>query len=414
MISAVLEMGTFMNGTEPVSLVIAIMFWISLGGILYTYFGYPLAIDLLARLFGRRETFPETRPSVTLLIAAYNEEAVMEGKILNSLAIDYPKNLLQILIVTDGSIDKTPQIVKRYTGSGVELLHEDLRRGKTAAIKRAMPHARGEVVVFSDANNHYAPDAISRLVAPFGDPAVGAATGAKLISSVEGGLGASEGLYWRYESFIKQRESKLGSCTSAAGEILAVRRELFSAPPDRVINDDFYIAMQVIREGYRLLYVPEAKSIESVSPTARDEVIRRTRINAGRYQAMAMARQILPFNRPVLVWQILSHKFLRPLVPFAMIVLALSNVLALVLPTSTNGLLTLSAPYGSILLALQALFYLAAWLGGIAGARGRQSGLLRLFYIPTFLTNSNFAAMLGFFKFARGHQSHMWDRVERS
>lgn len=414
MIFSVLEMGTLMDGTQPVSLVVAIMFWISLGGILYTYFGYPLAIYLLARLFGRREGFPETRPSVTLLIAAYNEEAVMEGKIRNSLALDYPKNLLQILIVTDGSTDMTPGIAKRYRNSGIEVLHRELRQGKMAAIKRALPHARGDVVVFSDANNHYPSDTISRLVAPFADAGVGATTGAKVISSAGGGLGASEGLYWRYESFIKKQESALGSCTSAAGEILAIRRHLFSSPPDRVINDDFYIAMQVIRQGYRLVYVPEAKSIEAVSPSAQDEVTRRTRINAGRYQAMAMAGQILPFNRPVLVWQILSHKFLRPLVPFAMIVLAVSNILVVLLPPSSNGLLTLSPPYGTALLLLQILFYTVAWLGGRAGGPGRQSRLLRLLYIPTFLTNSNLAAMLGFLKFARGQQSHVWDRVERS
>ena len=402
-----------MNNASAGSILIALLFWGSMGGILYTYFGYPVLIFLLARIIHKSEAYQTYKPSVTLLIAAYNEETVIEDKIKNSFSIDYPKGLFQILLVTDGSADKTPEIAKRYIPYGIEILHEPARRGKMAAINRALPNARGEIVVFSDANNYYQPDTISKLVEPFGIPEVGAVTGAKVIGQGDGSLGASEGLYWKYESFIKQQESRADSCTSAAGEVLAIRKSLYSPPPDHVINDDFYIAMQIVRKGYRLVYVPEAKSIERVSPSPQDEIIRRTRINAGRFQAITMARQILPFNRPLLVWQIFSHKFLRPIVPFCMIGAALSNVLAVLFPAQAGGLWILSRPYSILLLGLQVLFYVLAWLGRKAGNGGEQSKLVRLFYLPTFLTNSNYAALMGFFRFLRGNQSHLWERIQR-
>ena len=402
-----------MNDVSTGSILIALLFWVSLGGILYTYFGYPVLIFLLAKMIQKPETYQTYKPSVTLLIAAYNEETVIEDKIKNSLTIEYPKDLLQILVVTDGSRDRTPEIAKRYINYGIEILHEPERRGKMAAINRALPNARGEIVIFSDANNYYQPDTILRLIQPFGNPRVGAVTGAKVIGQGDGSLGASEGLYWKYESFIKKQESRTGSCTSAAGEVLAIRKKLYSSPPDDVINDDFYIAMQIVRNGYRLVYVPDAKSIERVSPSAQDEIARRTRINAGRFQAITMAKQILPFNHPLLVWQILSHKFLRPIVPFFMIGAALFNLMAVLFPPATKGFWILSKPYSLVFLGLQFLFYMLAWIGMKAGNRGEQNKLVRLFYIPTFLTNSNYAALLGFFRFLRGSQSHMWERIQR-
>ena len=402
-----------MNDLSASSILFALLFWGSVGGIFYTYFGYPVLIFLLAKIIHKPEAYQTSQPSVTLLIAAYNEETVIEDKIQNSLTIDYPKDSLQILVVTDGSADKTPEIAKRYTPYGIEILHEPERRGKMAAINRALPNARGEIVVFSDANNYYQADTILKLIQPFGSQAVGGVTGAKVIGQGDGSLGASEGLYWKYESFIKKQESRADSCTSAAGEVLAIRKNLYSPPPDHVINDDFYIAMQIVRNGYRLVYVPEAKSVERVSPSARDEIARRTRINAGRFQAITMAGQILPFNRPLLVWQILSHKFLRPIVPFFMIGAAISNLLAVLFPPRAQGLWILSKPYSMLFLGLQILFYLVAWVGSKVVNRGEQNRLIRLFYLPTFLTNSNYAALMGFFRFLRGSQSHMWERIQR-
>lgn len=402
-----------MENLSILSTLIALLFWLALGIILYTYFGYPLLIWIISRIHPKSENYKQQTPYVTLLIAAYNEEVVIELKIKNSLSIDYPQEKRQILIVTDGSTDQTPEIVKKYDGLGIELLHHPERRGKMAAINRAMEHVRGEIIVFSDANNYYQPDTIKKLMEPFGNPEVGAVSGAKVIDQGDGDLGASEGMYWKYESFIKKHESRLGSCTSVAGEILAIRKNMYVKPPDNIINDDFYIAMQVIRQGYRLVYVPEAKSSERVSLTAGDEIIRRTRINAGRYQAIAMAGQLLPFNNPILVWQIISHKFLRPLVPFCMISLVVLNFTAVLYPPQGGGVIYIGAPFNIIILSLQTLFYTSAWFGAQSAKRKNQGKLMRLLYLPTFLTNSNFAALKGFFQYLRGQQSHIWERIQR-
>jgi cellulose synthase/poly-beta-1,6-N-acetylglucosamine synthase-like glycosyltransferase len=393
---------------------IALLFWVSVVATIYTYFGYPILITLLASFRSQPPLHSQNGVPVviTLLIAAYNEEIAIEDKIKNSLAIDYPRENFQILIVTDGSSDRTPQIVEAYTSRGVELMHQPERRGKMAAINRAIAQTRGEIVVFSDANNFYQPDTIRKLVAPFSDPTIGAVSGAKVIQKGDGSLGESEGLYWKYESFIKKQESTFASCTSAAGEILALRKHLFEPPPSNVINDDFFLAMQVLRKGFRVSYAPDAKSSERVSQTAQDEIIRRTRINAGRYQAIALARQFLPINRPVLIWQIVSHKFMRPLVPFFMIGALVASLLSVLFPNN-GGFWALGHPFGSIFLALQIIFYALALLGSRIQQSEGQNKLMRLLYLPTFLTNSNLAALNGFFRFICGGEGHLWQRIQR-
>lgn len=393
--------------------VISVIYWMSVGSMIYTYFGYPVMIMLLALFHSEKNSYKEFLPPITLLIAAFNEESVIEAKIKNSLLIDYPKDRYQILIVTDGSSDHTPEIVHEYQKHGVKLLHQPERRGKMAAIIRAMPSASGEIIVFSDANNFYQPDTLKKLVAPFSNPNIGGVSGSKIIEKGDGSLGESEGLYWKYESFIKKMESRLGSCTSAVGEILAIRKDKFIAPPSHIINDDFYIAMQIIRQGSRFIYVPEAQSSERVSPTAKDEITRRTRINAGRFQTITLAHQILPFNQPIIVWQVISHKFMRPLVSFFMIGAAVSNLSAVLFPPVSNSFFNLGKPYGAILLVLQTLFYLSAFVGAQLMKRNKQTGFARILYIPTFLTNSNFAALKGFVHFLRGGQSHIWERIQR-
>ncbi|MBL8092309.1 MAG: glycosyltransferase family 2 protein, partial [Anaerolineales bacterium] len=250
-------------------LAVSLLFWISLGAIVYTYFGYPILIALIPSYKKRDVTRNYTPVSVTLLIAAYNEKTVIEEKIKNSLTIEYPKDKLQILVVTDGSDDGTNLIVQPYEGGNVKLLHQPERKGKMAAINRAIPHATGEIIIFSDANNFYKQDTIQKLIQPFSDPQVGAVSGSKVIEKGDGELGNSEGLYWKYESFIKKQESRVSSCTSVAGEILAIRKSLYSIPPNHVINDDFFSAMKILRQGYKLVYVEDAKSIERISPSAK-------------------------------------------------------------------------------------------------------------------------------------------------
>lgn len=394
-------------------LIIPFLFWFFSFGIFYTYIGYPILVFLIAKT--RPEPIYSGNPpqSVTLLIAAYNEEREIEEKIINSLTLNKPGIELQIIIVTDGSIDATPMIVKKYSKAGIELLHEPERQGKMAAINRAIPSAHGEIIVFSDANNYYLPNTIEMLIKPFCDPTIGGVSGAKGIKKGDGVLGASEGLYWKYESFIKQQESRLGSCTSTSGEVMAIRRKLYIPPPYDIINDDFFIAMQIIRQGYRFVYIPEAKSIERISPSAKDEIIRRTRINAGRYQAISLFKKILPPGRFFIKWQVVSHKFMRPLVPFFMIGAFLFNIAALFFLPTTRNLFLLGRPYSGIFLGIQLVFYILALTGNIFPQRERQNRFINLLYLPTFLTNSNLAALKGFNKYIRGRNTHIWEKIER-
>lgn len=388
-----------------------LVFWVCVLAILYTYVGYPVLVTLLARSRPQRVlSIPEPPPSVTLLIAAYNEEQVIEAKLTNSLELDYPRDLLQILVASDGSDDRTPELVATFADRGVELSHVPDRGGKMAAITRGMSLATGDVVVFSDANNLYNEDAILELVKPFASEHVGAVTGAKRIVRDERSLSSSEGAYWRYESFIKEQESRLGCTIGAAGEIFAIRRNLYTPPPSQIINDDFFIASRIIRQGHDVIYNPAATSSEPVSATAEGEVRRRTRIIAGRYQAMFHARQLLPFNRPVVAWQMISHKFLRPFVPFWMIGALMANIGAVVVPARTGGVVTLAAPFHLQFLLLQAGFYGMAMLGNTLETAGRAGKVL---YAPTFLVNSNLAALAGLYRALTDRGAHLWERVER-
>ncbi len=387
---------------------IAGFFWFFVGFIVYVYMGYPLLLAALARLKSKQQLHQTIAPPVTLLIAAYNEEAIIETKLKNSLALDYPCHRLQIIVTADGSDDQTAAIVRRYADQGVVLNYTPERDGKMVAIMRAMPLATGDIVVFSDANNMYEPPTIRELVQPFADPTVGATTGAKHILRGDGALGDSEGLYWKYESFIKKMETRLGCCTAVAGEILAVRRQLFKPVPREILVDDLYIALQIIRNGHRLAYVPTARSRERVSPTAQDEMTRRSRIIVGRYQVMGQATKLLPWKRPLITWQIISHKFLRPLIPFAMIGALAANLVALMLPaTHQSAYFAALAPW---LLGMQAVFYGLAVIGNHTEIRGIVGKLL---YLPTFLVNSNLAALVGWYRYWTQRQTGIWQRVGR-
>lgn len=393
-------------------MIAGIVFWVSVFMIAYCYILYPLILGILARLFPKpRPIDTVIEPDVTLLIAAYNETDVIAEKLENSLDLDYPPERLQILVAADGSDDGTAEIVKSFASHGVELSFQPERRGKMAAINNALSQVRGEIIIMSDANNMYISNVLRDLVNPFQDPTVGATGGAKKILKGDGLLGDSEGLYWKYESWIKKQQTRLGCATGAAGEAIAIRRSLFTTPPVEIINDDFYLMMSVIRKGYRMVYVPQAISYERVSASAEDEIERRTRIVAGRYQAITRSLELLPFHRPLVVWQVLSHKFLRPLVPLLMITALLAALAAVVFPAEASlPLLQLAAPYGAMALAAQAAFYLAAWLTSRIEKPGR---LGRLFYVATFLVNSNYAAFVGLIRFISGKQQVQWKRINR-
>ena len=391
---------------------LAVLFWLSVFLIIYTYIGYPVLIAMIAKLIpfpGRADGISDI--SVTLLITAYNEEAVIEKKIENSLRLEYPRERLQIIVAADGSSDRTAEIVGKFHERGVELTHTSLRDGKLAAINRAIAQADGDIVVFSDSNNMYDPDAVRKLIAPFSDPTVGATTGAKLIIQDGSELSGAEGIYWKYESWIKTNETILGTCTSSVGEILAIRRELYSPPPNNIINDDYYIVLDLIKRGFRVFYVPEARSFEYISATVRDEMVRRTRMNTGKYQAIFLSFGLLPFNRPMLLWQIISHKYFRAFLPFGFIGALVTNIFLVLLQRNTpTSLLGMQPPYAWAFLSMQLFFYLLAAVGNLVKFQGLPG---RLLYLPTYLVNSNIAILRGFYGFISGKQTNIWERVRR-
>lgn len=367
----------------------------------YVYAGYPALVVLAARLARARPPVPPLAalPAVTLVIAAHNEEDVLEKKLANALELDYPADRLEVLVAADGSDDGTVDIARRFDDAGVRVLHRPERRGKSAAINRAVAAAGGDIVVFSDANNHYEVQTLRRLVEPFADPEVGVVTGAKEVAEGDGQL-AGEGVYWRYEDAIKRAESDLGCCTAVAGEITAIRRELIEPIPAEIINDDFWLAMRAIVQGVRVVYAPEARSIEPPSGDLGAERIRRTRMVAGRFQAMARSRELLPIDQPRVVWQVVSHKYLRPLVPAAMA--AVAGGTAMGLRGRRRG--------ARVALLGQVVFY------GMAAAGGRPTGrrrVDRLLTIPRFLVSSNWAAVRGGHAYVTGRATSVWTRVDR-
>ena len=388
------------------------VFWVSVFLIFYVYAGYPLFIYFLSN-FGRPLlSSAEVRPYVTLLFAAYNEEDTIREKLENCLALEYPREKLQILVVNDGSEDNTASIIREFENQGIELISYTSRRGKLSALKDAIQNVKGDILFFSDADNFYPNNTITEVVKYFADPAVGGVSGGREVIG-ETSLGKAEGMYWRYEEFIKICESRFGSCVGVAGDLLAIRKDSYSHPPIGIINDDFYIALGVIKNGKRMIYAPEARSFHPVAKSVRGEIERRARMVAGRYQAIFSGWKDLPYNQPLVVWQIISHKFMRPIVPIAMILVFISNLLIVVSPgnhTAESSLLYLSRPYDYICFALQVLFYLFAVLGALVKPKGT---LGKVIFIPTFLVSSNLAALVGLFRYITSRQSVLWNRSVR-
>lgn len=390
---------------------LGILFWICLVVIIYAYAGYPLVIYLFASAFDKQIEYHSTLPTVTILFPALNEEKVIAKKIENTLEIDYPRERLQILIVNDGSTDQTANIVKQYASKGIEIVDMRSRQGKLSALKHALPYVKNEIILFSDADNYYPPNVLHEIVRYFSNIKVGAVSGGRNVIG-ENALGNAEGLYWKYEEFIKKQESKLGQCVGVAGDLLAIRQNLYIPPPQDVINDDFYNVLSILSQGHYVIYAPEARSFHPVAGSEQQEMERRARMIAGRYQAIFRFWRALPWNSPLAVWQIVSHKYLRPLVPIFMISAFLASTLALFLPTGFDNpkWLFLVYPYNWIFFSPQVIFYFLAWVG----IRRKFNGVIgKILYLPSFLVNSNIAALQGLYRFLTSTQTVLWRKVER-
>jgi len=374
---------------------------LSLATIGYVWVGYPLLVSAVAR---RRpvELEPEAGwrlPTVTVVVCALDEEDVIAGKVTELLAADYPTELLDVVVVTDGSTDRTADVARAAGGGRCRVLESPVRGGKPAAVARGVAAASGDVVVLSDANNHYEQTTVARLVAPFADPRVGATVGAKRVEGGDDRVAVGDGAYWRYEAAIKAAESKAGSCTAASGEVMALRRTAIVELPADVVNDDFWLLLGVLRSGARVVYVPEARSVERSSASSGDERARRARMTAGRFEVAARGAAVLPEDRR-LRWQIVSHKYLRLALPGAF----LGGLLGAAVWTGAGG-----GRIARLVLGSQVAFHAVSLAARGAAGPGRRS-----LTVPAFVLDANIATVRGFLAWRRGTYRGGWDRVRRA
>ena len=387
--------------------VLSYLFWIALFLIFYTYIGYGIIIFVLSKLKKRPKTFAhvsdEDLPEVTLLVAAYNEELCIEDKIVNSINLDYPKDKLSILFVTDGSTDNTPDIVKKF--HAVKLFHDFQRRGKIHAVNRVMKFVTTPIVIFSDANTLLNPPAIKNIVRHYQDPMVGGVAGEKRIykSTEDNASGAGEGFYWKYESFLKKKDAEVYSIVGAAGELFSVRTELYEEPAENIIIEDFVLSMRVCAKGYRFMYEPEAYALETASASVSEEWKRKVRICAGGFQAMAKLKSLLnPIRYGILSFQYISHRVMRwTLAPLLLPVLLLANLWL----AATGNIFYIS------LFGAQIGFYLLA----LAGYLLRDKKIsIKGFFVPYYFMVMNCSVYAGFLRYLKGKQSVVWEKAQRA
>jgi cellulose synthase/poly-beta-1,6-N-acetylglucosamine synthase-like glycosyltransferase len=385
------------------------LFWFSLFILFYSYLGYGILIYLLIRLKvflskkNRPDPVPGFEPEVSLIISAYNEEDFIEKKILNSLDLDYPAEKLRLIIITDGSDDKTAAIIRNYPQ--IQLLHEAERRGKVAAMNRAMQYVRTPFVIFSDANTLLNRACVKEMVKHYADPKTGGVAGEKKVLSGRQGkaAGAGEGLYWKYESLLKKLDSGFNTVVGAAGELFSVRTTLFHETPEDTIIEDLVQSLQVCRQGYIIRYEPMAYATETASVSMREEQKRKIRISAGAFQAMLILKDIFnPFKYPLLAFQFISHRVLRwTLSPVCLIILFISN-LGIVYQGGDRLYL--------ITLLLQTVFYAMASMGWLfANHNLRIKGL----YVPYYFMFMNLSVFIGFYRFIRKRQTSIWEKALR-
>jgi cellulose synthase/poly-beta-1,6-N-acetylglucosamine synthase-like glycosyltransferase len=345
-------------------------------------------------------------PSLVLIIAAYNEEQILAEKIKNSLELDYPADKLRIMVVTDGSTDRSADIAKEYPS--VIHLHQPDRRGKVAALNRAAASSDDvDILVFSDANTTLNKEALLRLVTHYKNPMTGGVSGEKKVIDMAGSDVRGESFYWRYESGLKKLDALFYSLVGAAGEIFSIRKSLYESIPEQVILDDFYISLKVCEKGYKVKYEPGAFALERPSLTMHDEAERKKRISAGAFQSMVIFAHLMnPFRYGKLSFQYLSRRVFRWVIcPLALPVILLLNIYLYI--KDTNPVLLYAA-----ILSLQVIFYMLSMLGWLLA--GNKAGKHKVIHIPYYFLFMNFSVWLGFFRFIKGRQSAVWEKVNRA
>lgn len=384
---------TRVHGTP--SLIAEVLFWSSLALVFYTYAGYPLILRVLAIFIRRRIPQSNAEPSLTLLICAHNEGASIEAKLESSLALNYPKNKIQILVASDGSTDTTDDIVRNFMDRGIKLIRIENQAGKTHAQNIAVQYATGEIIVFSDATTIYHPDALRFLAANFADPKIGAASGCYAyndptsVSPNKSGARA----YSTYDNAVRNLQSRVWSISGCCGCIYAVRRCLYT-PLEAHIISDLVQPLHVLKQGYRVVLEPRALAWEAATSSAAREFSMRVRVVSRALTGLASVDGIMsPWPHLWLALQLWSHKLLRWAVPLLLLVLLLSSSLLL------------ERPFYGIVFAVQMAFYATALLTALAPILSRRWRILNL---PLYFCTVNAAAVGGFVQFLRGRRYTIW------
>lgn len=376
-------------------------FWALLFVIIYCYFLYPLIIFLLARFKPRTVQKASIEPAVSVVISLHNEQDVIAAKIENLLKLDYPAGKLEILIGSDGSTDRTADIIRQFSDPRVKLFINPIRQGKMATINGLMAQATGEIIFFTDARQLVETDALRKLVSNFTDPAVGCASGELVFAPKDAGLAKGVNLYWNYEKFIRYHEGLIHSMLGATGAIYAIRRALFVPGEAQVVLDDMFIPFKIIQKGYRAVFDETAHAYDQVAANPAEEFRRKTRTIYGNYQIFALLPGMFnPLRSPV-AFQLLSHKFLRLIIPFLLIVLFMINFKLR------------QAPIFNFFLILQIVFYTAAAAGHWARRykKGPFNFIDKICGVPYVFCLLNYSALVGFARFIFAKQQSTWQKA---
>ncbi|MGQ8337494.1 glycosyltransferase family 2 protein [Sunxiuqinia sp. A32] len=394
---------------------IKIFFLILLIVVFYTYVGYALLLWFLVII--KRSPKEEEKvqnvknrelPRVCMFVTAYNEVEYVDQKVNNTYSLNYPKDRLQYLWLTDGSNDGTPELLKKYPH--IQVQHQIERKGKINAMNRGMNYVQAPIIIFSDSNTVLAKDTIIEIVEQFEDPKVGCVAGEKRIvdQKDDNAAGSGESIYWQFESFIKNMDSQLNSAIGAVGELFAIRRELYEEIENDTLLDDFIISLQIAKKGYRIAYTPKAYAIESASVNVKEELKRKSRIASGGIQTVIRMPELLnPFKYGLLSFQYISHKVLRwTIAPFALFLLFIINFLIL-----AQANLWFETTFYTLFFYLQLIMYFAAIIGWIIE---NQKLKLKFFFIPYYFTAMNYASIKGIFRYLLGLQSVVWEKSKRA
>ena len=375
-----------------------IFFWLSAGALFYTYVGYPLLIAFVSTLRPRRVQRGNYAPSVTMIITAYNEEVALAAKLENTLALDYPRERLEVIVASDCSTDRTDEIARAFASKGVHVHRQVQRLGKTAAQNAAVAKARGDIILFSDATSLYAPDVLEKILPNFADASVGC-VGGRLIYVDPGDTHVGRGAksYWNYETFLKRHESRACSLIGVSGCLYAVRRSAYQ-PLYHEACSDFIIATKMIEQGLRTIYEPDAVCTEETNQQHDNELRMRVRIIAQTFTDLWRHGAMLnPLRSGLYGIQLLSHKVMRYFVPFFLIALFAASA----------ALSGVSIFYRMFFVA-QSIGYLCGALSWLLENLGVRSQILAL---PHYFMLANVASLIAMIKFLRGERYARWEPI---